>query len=461
MSDVESDVKVVGWSLPPGKVMNAHGVVSKVDEEPLALFRKEYGPDREFYGFVFTSWRARESYRLMMGNILTVPWIKEPWFKFTTFCPHPHGPNNSLIAWFDNDTKGNRDIVTTGKVGAFLKRQYNLDNEEIKRWTSEWDNLYGELILSLAVTPEDCVHIVRNGPYSCMSRDADSYGGVHPYMIYGGDADMTVAYITRGQKIIARTLVSKKTKKWVQIYGDSSRLTPILTKAGYSAVRSPTDLDGSKVNIVHQKNGKIGSVIFPYQDLTNDLFVGTDGFYYGRHPSRKELNFNSSSEMFSVSYIPVTCQKCGTIEIKRTSEITGCLNIATNKPHDDLTCPHCQIDIPTEGHVRFCDHLRANYYDPDPSNWLSFPRGDEVKWVNRRSFTNYPIYLDNLSMWGDISNAVPMYNRISNRRVIVGKNQFNIERYIPIDNAPESATQTPSYTAFMNYSESKTVKEAA
>ncbi len=170
------------------------------------------------------------------------------------------------------------------RPGKYLALFPNLTQEEVKSRATAINNILKPTTLSFAHSSTEIVDIYLNGPSSCMSRPTSEYGtnGTHPVSVYGYDNDIAVAYIRRGERIIARTVVNTRRKQWVEIYGHDSALKSLLKTSGYT--QNNYALEGCKLSLVKLDDG---GFVLPYLDGTVDtvcmksdhLIINDDGAY--------------------------------------------------------------------------------------------------------------------------------------------------------------------------------------
>ncbi len=236
--------------------------------ERLRFFRGR----RAAYSDIPPTWRKRD---FLSGTALDP---RHPSYNF----PHVSIKNPGVLAFTDDDDKGQRDIQTQMKPGKYLKQfigekltlMYgeNQANALIAQMAAEFGNFSQPEKLRFADTAEEMVRVYTHGPASCMSHATENYaGGVHPMNTLAA-GDIQVAYIERRpNEVTARTIVWPEKKIWNRIYGDAARLRPLLEAQGYKASNGD-GFNGARVAKIKSKNH-------------NDMVIAA---YIDGHPWAKE-----------------------------------------------------------------------------------------------------------------------------------------------------------------------------
>jgi hypothetical protein len=172
--------------------------------------------------------------------------------------------------------RADRQVVTT--LGKFLTKHYSsrLSAELIRFWQNKWVALSTPAEIHFAETPEEVEHVYTNGPHSCMAHEypGEYASNEHPARLWGYCTDTRVAYMKNDDgDIEARALVREDKKYWMRLYpADKPRFMQALTQAGYRH----GSLDGLKVPIVRQQNGRRGALM-PYCDGVGYGVISHDG----------------------------------------------------------------------------------------------------------------------------------------------------------------------------------------
>ncbi len=187
-------------------------LVAKYGEDNLKRFDHEVW--RRHPKGVLLPWYFRENER--MATRQQPVWIKERfWEQFSDrhrmHFVHVSETDPRLLAYTQDNDKGNRDIQTPLKPGRYLSLHFNnvLSEKKIK-WLASWqasgrrpDDEVTSVEIKFASTPEAIVDVYLRGPHSCMDGRTFEKAATHPCQVYGA-GDLAVAY-TEGEKF-ARVL---------------------------------------------------------------------------------------------------------------------------------------------------------------------------------------------------------------------------------------------------------------
>jgi hypothetical protein len=213
-------------------------------------------------------WERREMDRFWDGTYKVVPWEDADFWCVamreggvaSKHYAHRSAKDESLLAFTENDAKGERDIQTALKPGRYLSRFFSdvLTPAQIAKYAAMFNSAGYEL--KFATTAKDMALVYEKGPHSCMAGTADEYDceGYHPTAAYAA-GDLAVAYLVCPEgKFTARALCYPAKLKYSRIYGDEYRMEEYLQKAGYS-----------RGNLVGAKMAKIAvgsGYVMPYVD---------------------------------------------------------------------------------------------------------------------------------------------------------------------------------------------------
>lgn len=208
------------------------------------------------------AWKQRETDRFTNGEYLAVP---ATWP--TSSLPVDHFLHVSVkeptrVAFTESPLKGAQDRQTSMLPGRYLQKfaGHILSGPDIAKLAAEFGAIHGEEKVEFASTPDDIEEVYLNGPDSCMSHDEDHYASpFHPVRVYGA-GDLAVAYLKRDDNITARCLCWPTKKLYSRVYGDESRLIPLLEDLGFSEGR----LTGARL----LRHAYDGGFVAPYIDTT-------------------------------------------------------------------------------------------------------------------------------------------------------------------------------------------------
>lgn len=236
--------------------------------------------------------RAYHNARRKIYN--TGEWQHTPWRSFDWFAqndaansrlPHISVVNPQEVAYYQSVDKLIRGIETRTKPGRFLAKFFpNLTPDQVRTYANDYLVATAPRQLHFARTRDEMITAIDEGPSeSCQTRgyydkapdERPWYAGhIHPAACYAS-GDFEVAYITDNnkpasivdlhagaQRITARAICNAKNKTVARIYGDSAKLLPLLTSAGYAQVERA--LVGCRLLKIENENGS--GWIMPYVD---------------------------------------------------------------------------------------------------------------------------------------------------------------------------------------------------
>jgi hypothetical protein len=187
-------------------------------------------------------WKRREAARFKSGEYRALPWAADEWWREASEIHADHYAHlsverDSKIAFTVDAKKGEADRQTRMKPGRYLNRYFAgvLSPESIRDLAGSIDLAEGSVAYAIATTPDEIEQVYREGPRSCMSGEHAC--ATRPY----GAGDLGVAYIesdgntglTGEREISCRVLVWPAKKIYSRVYGDESRLIPLLREDGY------------------------------------------------------------------------------------------------------------------------------------------------------------------------------------------------------------------------------------
>lgn len=329
-------------------------------------------------------WRIRERERFYSDTYNAVPWAsrvvsavngyytsdtdKIAYQRLLEHFPHYSTKQPGKIAYTPDETFGHEDRQLTVTPARYLEQFHKDGGLQLSR--AEIAEYVAEVAASadgfkLAETPDDCVAIytAKSSPSSCMDSSHHFRDG-HPAAVYGGDADLTVAYMgiigpdTDESKISARAVVWPAKKSYYSIYGAVSALRIALESAGYEECSS---FDGARIRAV--KNSR-GQYLMPYVDgadyayldgkfftLTGESGDGDGCTYYAKVTNGiTSLSEDSEEETH-------TCSHCGD-EHDRGEEY----NLCDSCEEDSFYCERCEEtcfgmdDSRSTEYATLCEH---------------------------------------------------------------------------------------------------------
>lgn len=255
------------------------------------------------------SWEQREVLRFYTGVYREVPKLKAlehiefpNTANYARHYLHMSTVSNEfdMVAYTETWTKGEMDRQTRLKFGRYLKKYYGhcLQDHEISAAVAEL-----RAVLGLEEEKEEKEEVTRlkfatdietiNRIFEtrmCAKGSGEDYvscmygkwGGNknRPYHVYANSPDVAVAYMYKGEEILARSVVSVKDKNWVRVYAQNgdydlcTRLEQLMKKEGYDG---PEALVGNRLSKVTSDYGD--EVYLPYIDPSG-MDVDDEGEYW-------------------------------------------------------------------------------------------------------------------------------------------------------------------------------------
>ena len=240
-------------------------------------------------GAAYRAFEAARRKIYITGEWEHTPWATWAWFvendAANNRLPHISVVNPQEVAYYQSVDKLIRGIETRTKPGRFLVKFFpNLTPDQIRQYANDYLVATAPKQLHFARTMEDIITAIDEGPSeSCQTRgyydkspdESPWYAGhIHPAACYAS-GDFEVAYITDdnkpasikdlhagAQRITARAICNAKNKTVARIYGDSGKLLPLLTSAGYTQVERA--LVGCRLLKIGNEDGS--GWIMPYVD---------------------------------------------------------------------------------------------------------------------------------------------------------------------------------------------------
>ena len=213
-----------------------------------------------------SDWRKRERERFESG------WYESP--SWLSSCPVVLPPHHYLhvsridrasIAFTKSPDRGLADIQTRISVFGYLTQYCNFSESDARFWAGVHAENYAEYKLNFAETAEDIISVYMRGAEesgisSCMTHDSDDYrSSVHPLTPYG-DSDLSLAYLVRDEKVIARCMVWQERKIYSRLYGDGSKMADALKVAGFV----DGSFEGARIRRIADSD--TGRLVLPYLD---------------------------------------------------------------------------------------------------------------------------------------------------------------------------------------------------
>lgn len=296
--------------------------------------------------------REREMARFATEYYERVPWHNDL-VSIEDHFVHIDPSDPGKLRYTENEAKGDRHIYISTRPGRYLTKYYpSLSNDDVREWQAKVDRAN---TVKFAETSEECVEVYTNGPNSCMSHGVDDFQGhCHPCMVYGGKADVTVAYLEKpnGKGYSARAIVWPEKKLFGRMYGDEHRLKVRLEAAGYTS----DELSGFYVNLIPDQKDRKNRIIMPYFDCGGGAKIDGDRVFVSRDVHELEIHNTDG-----VAYIghAVRCTNCE----ERAAE-----DDMVTDAEGDVYCRSCADD-----QLYHCDRL--DIYTTDALTEVNMRRG--------------------------------------------------------------------------------------
>jgi len=235
---------------------------------------------------------------------------------------HSDPKNPQQVRFIANAADAERLRWTSMLPGRYLNKFFpHLDSEVVKEMATSYMAARAPAEFCLATTQDDIIDVYRKGPTSCMSHPLTNYEThIHPVAAYASP-DVAIAYIRRGDRIIARSVTNMKTKQYTRIYGDAIRFEMAAKEHGFSANGT---LAGCRLPVIHnERDGKPGYIV-PYIDggcglVLDEPDEAGNQWLHVEPQHSKEWHMSPSSTSGRIHYHDrrVPCQRCnerGTIQ---------------------------------------------------------------------------------------------------------------------------------------------------
>lgn len=286
--------------------------ISIGNREPIYTFRvREVSIDAP------ECWRLKVEAQINDGEFVSVPWEMSK-----VFLEHIDPVKPTMIRFIRDDKDALRFRFTSMAVGRFLTRFRDYSQDEIESYCAQIGLDMTVSKLQVSNSPDDFERIYLNGPHSCMAYEAkhDRYGdeNIHPVRLYGG-LDLAVAYITRGEDIVGRTLVWPEKKIHGRIYGDANRIKLRLKEEGYV---ENWDFTGARLHLDRSKYDEIRA---PYVDGGLNGIISECGKYIILSKTEGNIVLESDSGTIYTDH----CYVCGTKEQR----------LDWSDHHENYVCP--------------------------------------------------------------------------------------------------------------------------
>jgi hypothetical protein len=213
-----------------------------------------------------SDWRKRERERFESGWYESPSWLS----SCSVVLPPDHylhvsRIDRALVAFTKSPDRGLADTQTRISVYGYLTYYCNFSESDARFWAGVHAENYADTKLEFAESAEDIVSVYMRGDdesgiSSCMTHDLGDYrSSVHPLTPYG-DSDLSLAYLVRDEKVIARCMVWQEKKIYSRLYGDGSKMAEALKVAGFV----DGSFEGARIRRIADSD--TGRLVLPYLD---------------------------------------------------------------------------------------------------------------------------------------------------------------------------------------------------
>ncbi len=296
------------------------GIMSSIEymlQQHQPLLSSEYGIEIE------EGWQDRERERFKTGEYLPVPQVLDLEYPKEHFLHlSVDKAETDFVAYTPNDEYGKRDRQVRIKFGKYLRKTFeHLSDADVKQAVSE---LRGKLALANApielrfATDRETINKIfetamcacDSSAISCMHGKFDNWK-IRPYHVYADSPDVAVAYASKADEILARSVVSTKDKRWVCLYSTEhdgcAVLEALLEEAGYREGA----LYGNRLTVLDTPD-----VMLPYIDHGGCLVKhvhAKDGKEYWR-VVKEDGDYEASNTDGTADCVKPRCRSCNNFE---------------------------------------------------------------------------------------------------------------------------------------------------
>ena len=254
------------------------------------------------------------------------------WHQLVLEWPHTSDEGKHKIAYTRDEAYGLRDDQVKATVSKYLTRHFpSLPSHVIRDIAAK----YAPGSCKFVHTTEEMVHVIENGPSSCMAKDREKFpDDRHPYEAYAPEFGWHMAVYMEGGNYTGRALCNEK--YFVRSYradtGSSysctdDRLEAWLRAEGYSKTSS---WSGYRLKQISVRGNNCG-YLAPYLD--GDAKSVTGGFYITDDQDDAEWTFNQTGgDADTIS--GESCADCGDRIRDGDGNWTGI-------HEEDYVCDHC------------------------------------------------------------------------------------------------------------------------
>ena len=235
--------------------------------------------------------------------------------------PYMSAEHPGKIAYTESPAHGIADRQTVVRPGRYLERYYPWVPLHIRNAWIDACAAWKTEPFKIVTSADDIERIYRAGPESCMSHAPTHYSSSqHPVRVYG-NSDLSLAYLERDGRPVARALVWVDKKIHGRIYGNGGNenvLRSLLSNNGYTR----GSFDGARIRAIEDS----GTYLMPY----------IDGHGISRGPDWQWWILSENG------YDHEAGQTNGLLEEADDDDLTICGNCEEPFHGDETYCPACR-----------------------------------------------------------------------------------------------------------------------
>lgn len=345
---------IIIWDKSAGSALGYYENRETADAVLASLLARE--PHREPYLYMQVP-RDEEEYLIASRNFEDGTWdapvwantsfYREGFHRDQTFV-HISEEDPAYVSFFASPKALKAGRKTTTKPGRYLLQFHGdeLSSSHIERWANiHREQWVQDGTFAWAKTPEQIANVYQMEAsfQSCMQygyhpTDGWSKAGfdedllVHPTYIYGA-GDLELAYVHRGDRLVARALVWREKGRVGRVYGDAPLLRGFLKREGINTVSSNANydsLEGARVlKIPFEPKDRSDYTGYEDQELIISPYIDGYNIYGVQDPA----NPNYLTLIHNDSLVP-TLAKQRVYQLQTTGGVghssTCCVNCGTH-----------------------------------------------------------------------------------------------------------------------------------
>jgi hypothetical protein len=281
------------------------------------------------------TWQHREVERFRDGTYKDIP-IDLPYPTLHFVHRAIKSEDLTMIAYTPNEEYGKADRQVQIRLGKYLKKVWpDMPDTEVQEHTVRLRGIISsegvEYTLSFAKDRDTIDRIFETEMYACNSTSISCMHGKftewehRPYHVYANSPDVAVAYLSQGESILARSVVSTKNSAYVRLYSVDRRdclcshLRIELEKAGY---RHGT-LEGSRLTKLPSRSRV---EVLPYIDPGGQWVTDEGEYWKVTGNSIGYANEHTQGETLDTVYLESLIDRLCSINLESLPTVRDCLD---------------------------------------------------------------------------------------------------------------------------------------